>query len=135
MKTLYTLSTVLLLALSLNTMADDKVKSKDKSAAVAVAPFTLGDPEAGAPLWLSNVKAKNALVPVAPFVWGSPEDTVSINEIRMAVPVAPFTYGEPDTDVPYRLQFIKAVNADVPVAPFAFGEPDAEAPVLVISNQ
>jgi hypothetical protein len=131
MKTIYTLSTLILLALALNTQADDKVKSKHRSAAVSAAPFSLGDPDTEVPLWLGHVKAKNALVPVAPFEWGSPEEAERISELRLIVPVAPFAYGEPDTDVPFGLQYVKAVNADVPLAPFEFGEPEAEAPQIV----
>ncbi len=129
MKTIYSLFTVVLIALSLNTFADDKVRGKEKASSVSVAPFVWGDPEAAAPAWLGSLKAKNALVPVAPFVWGSAEDEVSINEnIKMIVPVAPFIYGNPDSDIPAGLQFVKAVNADVPVAPFVFGDPDADGP-------
>lgn len=83
MKTIYTLSTIVLIALSLNSLADDKLKNRDKSNAVSVAPFVWGDPEEAAPAEL--VEGKKAVVPVAPFVWGSPEDAVSMTENQFSV--------------------------------------------------
>ncbi len=130
MKTIYTLSTLVLIALSLNSIADDKLKNKDKSSAVSVAPFVWGDPETEVPAELVTLKTKNALVPLAPFVWGSPEDSVSIEDNkRLVVPVAPFVFGDADSDVPAELAYIKAVNLEVPVAPFVLGEPGADAPL------
>ena len=129
MKTIYTLSTVILIALSLNSNADDKIKNREKTSAVSIAPFVWGDPEKEAPHELGTLKAKNSLVPVAPFVWGSPEDATSITELRhLLVPVAPFYFGEPDADAPEVLEFIKAKNANVPLAPFEYGNPDSDAP-------
>lgn len=117
------------MALSLNSLADDKLKNRDKSNAVSVAPFVWGDPEEAAPAEL--VEGKKAVVPVAPFVWGSPEDAVSITENKnMNVPVAPFIYGNPDADAPEGLKYIKAVGALVPVAPFVWGNAEEAAPVL-----
>ena len=104
MKTIYTLSTLVLIALSLSGFADDKIKNKEKSSAVSVAPFIWGDPESEVPAGLSTLKAKNAFVPIAPFVWGSPEDSVNIEESkRLVVPVAPFVLGDPDADAPLEL--------------------------------
>jgi len=134
MKTIYTLSTIVLIALSLNSLADDKITNKEKSAAVSVAPFIWGDPDATAPVELAGLRVKNAFVPVAPFVWGSPDDVVMINENKnVLVPVAPFVYGNPDSDVPAELAHIKAININVPVAPFIFGDPDLDVPVDLVA--
>ena len=131
MKTIYTLSTIVLIALSLNSKADDKIKNRVKTSSVSVAPFVWGDPETEAPIELGTLKAKNALVPVAPFIWGSPEDVVSVNEMRhLLVPAAPFYFGEPDADALEGLEFIKAKNAKVPVAPFVWGDSNEVAPEI-----
>lgn len=131
MKTIYTLSTIVLIALSLNGSADDKIKNKEKSSAVSVAPFIWGDPEEEAPVGLTE--ANKVLVPVAPFVWGSPEDVLSVSEInKLSVPVAPFSYGNADNDAPEGLQYIKAVNAKVSVAPFVLGDPDMDVPAEIV---
>lgn len=131
MKTIYTLSTIILIALSLNSKADDKIKNNAKSSLVPVAPFVWGDPETAAPDGIKR-KAKNALVPVAPFDWGSPEDANNIHEMRhLLVPNAPFTFGEADADIPVGLKYIKAKNAKVPVAPFEFGNPDTDIPTEI----
>ncbi|WP_411274682.1 hypothetical protein [Daejeonella sp.] len=130
MKTLYTLTTIALIALSLSSKADDKIKNREKTSVVPVAPFIWGDPETAAPDGI-KCKAINALVPVAPFVWGSPEDAHNITEIRhLLVPNAQFTFGEPDADIPVDLKFIKAKNAMVPVAPFVWGNSEEAAPEL-----
>jgi hypothetical protein len=135
MKTIYTLSTLILIALSLNSFADDKLKNKDKSSAVSVAPFIWGDNENEVPAELVTLKTKNVFVPVAPFVWGRPEDSVSIEENeKLVVPVAPFIYGDADSDAPAELANIKAVNLEVPVAPFVLGSPDADIPSDLITT-
>jgi len=132
MKTIYTLSSIVLIALSLSSKADDKIKNRVKTSEVSVAPFVWGDLETEAPHDLGNLKAKYALVPVAPFVWGSPEDAASISELRhLLVPVAPFYFGEPEADAPAGLEFIKAKNARVPIAPFEYGNPDSDAPTNI----
>ncbi len=129
MKAIYTLSTIVLIALSLNSKADDKIKNRDKSNTVAVAPFVWGDPEDAAPIELKDVKT---LVPVAPFIWGSPEDSVNVLEMNnLNVPLAPFIYGNPDADAPEGLAYIKAVGALVPVAPFVLGDPEMDAPTTI----
>jgi hypothetical protein len=130
MKTIYTLSTVALIALSLISLADDKIKNKGRSSAVSVAPFSWGDPEAAAPAELSHISIANTSVPLAPFVWGSPEDAVNITTTgNLLVPVAPFIYGDPDADVPEDPESLKTVNLKVPIAPFVLGDPDADASV------
>lgn len=122
MKTIYTLSALFMITLSLNTFADDKVKNNERyNSAASVAPFTWGTPGTEIPAELRSLKAKNALVPVAPFVWGDPDASLSVKG-NLLVPVAPFIYGDPELDIPARLKFIKAVNADVPVAPFILGD-------------
>ncbi len=127
MKTIYTLSTMVFIALSLNSSADDKIKNREKSASVSVAPFIWGDPEEAASVEITE--ATKLLVPVAPFVWGLPEELVSINENgKSMVPVAPFIYGSPDAETPEGLAYVKAVNALVPVAPFVSGDPDMDVP-------
>ena len=132
MKTIYTLSAIVLIALSLSSKADDKIKNRVKTSGVSVAPFVWGDLETEAPHDLGNLKAKNALIPVAPFVWGSPEDAASISELpHLLVPVAPFYFGEPEADAPAGLEFIKAKNARVPIAPFEYGNPDSDAPTNI----
>lgn len=131
MKTIYTLSTIVLIALALNSKADDKIKNNGNASVVPVAPFVWGDPETAAPDGIGRRKAKSALVPVAPFVWGSPEEVNNISEMRhLMVPSAPFSLGEPDADVPVGLKFVKAKNAKVPVAPFSWGDPEEAAPVI-----
>ena len=132
MKTIYTLSAIVLIALSLNSKADDKIKNRVKTSGVSVAPFVWGDVETEAPQELGTLKAKNALIPVAPFVWGSPEDAASFSELpHLLVPVAPFYFGEPEADAPAGLEFIKTENARVPVAPFEYGNPDSDAPINI----
>lgn len=133
MKTIYTLSTIILIALSLNSSADDKVKNREKTSVVSVAPFVWGDPEKEAPHELGTLKAKNALVPVAPFIWGSPEDAAGITELKhLLIPLAPFYFGEPDADAPEVLELIKTNNTRVPVAPFEYGNPDSDAPTDMV---
>lgn len=127
MKTIHTLTTVVLIALSLNSFADDRIINKDKSSAVSVAPFNWGDPHAAAPVELASLKAKNAFVPVAPFEWGNPDETIMI-KVKWVVPVAPFSYGNPDEIAPEGLRCIKAKNAKVPVAPFIWGDSEEPAP-------
>jgi hypothetical protein len=101
MKTIYILIAVLMIALSLETFADDKVKNnKLDGAAVAVAPQVWGNPDTNIPVELATLKAKNAFVPVAPFVWGSSEEMVSIDNEKFEVPVAPFVFGAPDEEAP-----------------------------------
>ena len=132
MKTINTLSAIVLIALSLNSKADDKIKSRVKTSAVSVAPFVWGDLETEAPQELGTLKAKNALIRVAPFVWGSPEDASSISELpHLLVPVAPFYFGEPEADAPAGLEFIKAKKSRVPIAPFEYGNPDSDAPTNI----
>ncbi|SKB42822.1 hypothetical protein [Daejeonella lutea] len=134
MKTIYTLSTIVLIALSLNSKADDKIKNRDKSATVSVAPFVWGDPEDAVPAELKEVK--KVMVPVAPFVWGSPEDAVNVTaNNNMNVPVAPFIYGNPNDDAPEGLASIKAVGALVPAAPFVLGEPGIDIPMELERNK
>lgn len=129
MKPIYTLSTIVLIALSLNSSADDKLKNRDKSNVVSVAPFIWGDPEEADPAEINEVKT---LVPVATFAWGSPEYSVCITEnINMNVPIAPFIYGNPDADAPEGLEYIRAVGALVPVAPFVLGDPDGVVPAEI----
>jgi len=130
MKTIYTLSTIVLIALSLNSFADDKINNKDKSSVVSIAPFNWGEPDAAAPVGLAYIKAKNAYVPVAPFEWGNPDEAVIVEE-KMVVPVAPFYFGSPDADAPEGLKFIKAKNAKVPVAPFIWGDSEEAAPTIL----
>lgn len=131
MKTLYTLSTIVLIALSLTSFADDKVNNKDKSSVVSVAPFIWGDPDVAAPVGLAYVIAKNAFVPVAPFVWGTADEALSVSENnRLSVPVAPFSYGNPVSEAPEGLGYVKAKNAKVPVAPFIWGNSEEAAPEI-----
>lgn len=131
MKTIFSLLTIILIAYSLNSKADDKIKDNGKASVVPVAPFVWGDPETEAPDGIGRRKAKNALVPVAPFVWGSPEDADNLTELRhLMVPNAPFSFGVPDADVPVGLKFVKAKNAKVPVAPFVWGDSEEAAPEL-----
>ena len=107
MKTITTLSTLIMIALSLNTLADDKLKTsvKDEFSTVATSPFIWGSPEVDAPLGLGFVKAKNALVPIAPFEWGNNEEIVEIEE-RLLVPVAPFVFGNPSKDAPEIIEIV-----------------------------
>lgn len=110
MKTIKTLTAVLLTALSLNTFAGNvsSENSNDKpKSLVNVSPFVLGNPDDEAPEEIRLVKAKYAHVPLAPFVWGNA-----------------------DEQAPELLKFIIAVNADVPLAPFVWGSPDDAAPEL-----
>jgi hypothetical protein len=111
MKTIFALSTVLLITLSLNTQAGNK--SSD----------------------LTNDLPKSK-VPVAPFVLGSPDDIIgSANTIKgsknLKVPVAPFIWGNPDETAPESLKNIKAQYANVPLAPFVWGNPE-DAALLVL---
>ena len=138
MKTIFALSTVILMTLSLNSNAG--FKSSDFSddlpkSMVSVAPFVWGNPEDLAPEGLRYVKAKFAKVPVAPFVWGSSDDLIdSVKSIQgfknLNVPVAPFVWGSSDETAPESLKNIKAKNADVPVAPFVWGNPEEAAPEI-----
>lgn len=123
MKTLKIISAALLLTVSFNSFADDRLKEV-KNSGVVSAPFVWGSPDSEIPVGLGFVKAKNAFVPVAPFTWGNPDEAVAIQEI----PVAPSVWNDTDIDVPVRLAFIKAVNADVPVAPFVWGNAQEDAP-------
>lgn len=136
MKTIFALSTVILMAFSLNTKATDKSSefSNDlPKSMVSVAPFVWGSPEDQAPEGLRFIKAKYAKVPLAPFVWGSPDDIIDSGESiigfkNLNVPVAPFVWGSPDETAPESLINIKAKNANVPVAPFVWGNPEEAAP-------
>ena len=138
MKTIFALSTVILMTLSLNSNAG--FKSSDFSddlpkSMVSVAPFVWGNPEDLAPEGLRYVKAKFAKVPVAPFVWGSSDDLIdsakSIQGFKnLNVPVAQVEWGSPDDTAPESLKNIKAENADVPVAPFVWGNPEEAAPEI-----
>jgi len=138
MKTIFALSTVILMAFSLNNNA--AVKSSEFSyevpkSMVSVAPFVWGSPDDMAPLNLRFVKAKYSKVPVSPFIWGKPEDVIdAVKTIRglknLNVPVAPFAWGNPDESAPESLKYIKAENANVPVAPFVWGDPEEVAPEL-----
>lgn len=138
MKTIFALSTVLLMTLSLNTQALNKgsyfINDLPKSI-VSVAPFVWGSSEDEAPEDLRFVKAKFAKVPVAPFVFGSPEDIInSVNSIKgsknLDVPVAPFVWGNSDETAPETLKNIKAQYSNVPVARFVWGNP--EEAILVV---
>ncbi|MDO8994357.1 hypothetical protein [Daejeonella sp.] len=110
MKTIFALSTVVLITFSLNTKAG--FKSSD----------------------FSNDLPKS-MVSVAPFVWGSPDDIIdSIKSVKgfknLNVPVAPFVWGSPHETAPESLKNIKAENANVPVAPFVWGNPEETAPEI-----
>jgi hypothetical protein len=139
MKTIFALSTVILMTLSLNGNA--AVKSSDFSndlpkSMVSVAPFVWGSPDDQAPEGLRFVKARFAKVPVAPFVWGSPDDIIDSGKSvkgfkNLNVPVAPFVWGSPDETAPESLKNIKAENANVPVAPFVWGNPEEVAPEIL----
>ncbi len=104
MKTIFALSTALLITLSLNTQAGNKSSDLTNDlpkSMVAVAPFVWGSPDDQTPEDLRYVKARFAKVPVAPFVLGSPDDIIdSANTIKgsknLKVPVAPFVWGNPE---------------------------------------
>jgi hypothetical protein len=138
MKTIFALSTVILMTLSLNSNAG--FKSSDFSddlpkSMVSVAPFVWGSPDDQVPEGLRYVKARFAKVPVAPFVWGSSDDLIdSVKSMKgfknLNVPVAPFVWGSSDETAPESLKNIKAENANVPVAPFVWGNPEEAAPEI-----
>jgi len=138
MKTIFALSTVFLISVSMNLNA--AAKSSDlpidlPKSMVSVAPFVWGSPNEEAPEDLRFVKAKFAKVPLAPFVWGSPDDIInsvkSITGLKfLNVPVAPFVWGNAEETAPESLKNIKAENANVPVAPFVWGNADEDAPEI-----
>jgi hypothetical protein len=138
MKTIFTISTVILLTFSLdfNALAKSTDFSHDlPKSMVSVAPFVWGSPDDQAPEDLRFVKAKYAKVPLAPFVWGSPDDIInfvkSINGLKfMNVPVAPFVWGDAGETAPESLKNIKAEYAKVRVAPFIWGNPEEAVPEL-----
>ena len=134
MKTLHTITIVIMITLSLNAYADDNTKmlKKNKNSLVSVAPFVWGDPETEAPAGLEFLKAKYALVPIVPMVWGNPEDGLSREDkIKLLVPAAPFIWGDPDSDAPSELNLLIAVNSDVAVATFVWGSLDENIPEVI----
>ena len=78
MKTLFTFISILLIAKSITVHAEDNLKNKREKnktvAAVPIALFVWGDPDAPAPEELKFLKAKNAMVPLTPSVCGSPDE-------------------------------------------------------------
>jgi hypothetical protein len=104
MKTIYTLTSTLLIALSMSASAKDHSSDKPKSM-VAVSPFVWGSPAESVPEEIKLLKAKFALVPIAPFVWGNAGETAPkvVEErifMKLEVPVAPFVWGNPNEIAP-----------------------------------
>jgi hypothetical protein len=127
MKTLNTLLTLSLLAISTACFATLDGSKPEKNMNVPVAPSVWESSQIEAPESLQFLKAKNAHVPLAGCVWGDPSDAPA--HLSM-VPVAPFVFGDSMENAPEELTFLKAKCALVPVAPFVWGDP-SKAPAAL----
>ncbi len=131
MKSLNTLSTLVLLLLSTLSFANEDGSKCVKNSSVPVTDYILEASEAEVPSGLKFLKAKSAFVPVAEFVWGNPSDVPSdLNQ----VPVPAYILEYEDEPAPIELAFVKAKSAFVPVAPFITGDPAADAPSEIINK-
>lgn len=130
MKTLTTLLTFSLLALSTASFAVSDDSSLEKKSNIPAAPSVWECDEIATPESLKFLKAKNAFVPVAVFFWG---DSSEAPENVLMVPVAPFVYGEPTEKAPEELGLIKIRSAVVPVAPFVWGDVSTEPGELSVN--
>ena len=123
MKTITTLLTFSLLALSTASFAVIDDSRLEKKSNVPAAPSVWEGAEIEAPESLKLLKAKNAFVPVAVFSWG---DSSEAPENILMVPVAPFVCGDSTEEAPEELGFIKIQSAVFPVAPFVWGDASVE---------
>lgn len=121
MKTLTTLLTLSLLALSTASYALSD--GNEKRSKVPVAPNVWENSQIEVPESLKFLKAKNAYVPFADFTWGDPSGAP---EQLLMVSLAPFVFGDSQEEAPEELGFIRAKYATVPVAPFVWGEASDE---------
>ena len=123
MKTLTTLLTFSLLALSTASFAVSDDSRLERKSNVPAAPSVWEGAEIEAPESLKLLKAKNAFVPLAVFSWG---DSSEAPENILMVPVAPLVYGDSTEEAPEELGFIKIQSAVFPVAPFVWGDASLE---------
>lgn len=130
MKTLTTLLTFSLLALSTASFAVSDDSRLEKKSSIPAAPSVWEGDEIVAPESLKFLKAKNAFVPIALFSWG---DSSEAPENVLMVPVAPFVYGDSTEKAPEELRLIKIQSAVVPVAPFVWGDASTEPGELSIN--
>ena len=129
MKTLTTLLTFSLLALSTASFAVSDDSRLERKSNVPAAPSVWEGSEIEAPESLKFLKAKNAFVPVAVFSWGDSSDAP---ENILVVPVAPLVYGDSTEEAPEELGFIKIQSAVFPVAPFVWGDASVESGEIFI---
>ena len=123
MKTITTLLTFSLLALSTASFAGLDDSRLERKSNVPAAPSVWEGAEIEAPESLKLLKAKNAFVPLAVFSWG---DSSEAPENILMVPVAPFVCGDSTEEAPEELGFIKIQSAVFPVAPFVWGDASVE---------